>query len=38
VILENGVIRTMEASLPFGRSLAIAGDGIAGRLAADVAS
>jgi predicted amidohydrolase YtcJ len=30
VILENGVIRTMEASLPLARSLAIAGDRIAG--------
>jgi predicted amidohydrolase YtcJ len=30
VILENGVIRTMEPSLPLARSLAIAGDKIAG--------
>jgi predicted amidohydrolase YtcJ len=30
VILENGVIRTMEPSLPLARSLAIAGDRIAG--------
>jgi predicted amidohydrolase YtcJ len=30
VILENGVIRTMEPSLPVARSLAIAGDRVAG--------
>jgi predicted amidohydrolase YtcJ len=30
VILENGVIRTMDASLPKARALAIAGDRIAG--------
>jgi predicted amidohydrolase YtcJ len=30
VILENGVIRTMEPSLPLARGLAIAGDRIAG--------
>ena len=30
VILENGVIRTMEQSLPLARSLAIAGERIAG--------
>ena len=30
VILENGVIRTMDASLPVARALAIAGDRIAG--------
>jgi predicted amidohydrolase YtcJ len=30
VIFENGVIRTMDASLPAGRALAIAGDRIAG--------
>jgi hypothetical protein len=30
VILENGVIRTMEAALPLARALAIAGDRIAG--------
>ena len=30
MILENGVIRTMEPSLPLGRGLAIAGDKIAG--------
>ena len=30
MILENGVIRTMEPSLPLARSLAIAGDTIAG--------
>jgi predicted amidohydrolase YtcJ len=30
VILENGVVRTMEASLPRSSSLAIAGDRIAG--------
>jgi predicted amidohydrolase YtcJ len=30
VILENGVIRTMEPSLPLARSLAIAGEWVAG--------
>jgi predicted amidohydrolase YtcJ len=30
VILENGVVRTMEASLPVARALAIAGDRVAG--------
>jgi predicted amidohydrolase YtcJ len=30
VILENGVIRTMEPSLPLARSLAIAGERVAG--------
>src|SRR3989440_12678402 len=30
MILENGVIRTMDASLPAARALAIAGDRIAG--------
>jgi predicted amidohydrolase YtcJ len=30
VILENGVIRTLDPSLPLARSLAIAGDRIAG--------
>jgi len=30
VILENGVIRTLDTSLPLARSLAIAGDRIAG--------
>jgi predicted amidohydrolase YtcJ len=30
VILENGVVRTMEPSLPLARGLAIAGDKIAG--------
>ena len=30
VILENGVIRTLDPSLPVARSLAIAGDRIAG--------
>jgi predicted amidohydrolase YtcJ len=30
MILENGVIRTMEPSLPLARSLAIAGDKVAG--------
>jgi predicted amidohydrolase YtcJ len=30
VILENGVVRTMEPSLPLARSLAIAGDRVAG--------
>ena len=30
MILENGVIRTMDESLPIGRALAIAGDRIAG--------
>jgi predicted amidohydrolase YtcJ len=34
VILENGVIRTLEPSLPVSRSLAIAGDRIAGGVAA----
>jgi predicted amidohydrolase YtcJ len=33
VILENGVIRTMEPSLPLARSLAIAGDRVAGGVA-----
>ena len=30
MILENGVIRTMEPSLPLARGLAVAGDRIAG--------
>src|SRR5438105_13368455 len=30
MILENGVIRTLEPSLPVARSLAIAGEAIAG--------
>jgi predicted amidohydrolase YtcJ len=30
VILDNGVIRTMDATLPVARALAIAGDRIAG--------
>ena len=30
MILENGVIRTMDASLPTARALAIAGDRVAG--------
>src|SRR3954452_9545321 len=30
MILENGVIRTMDSSLPLARSLAIAGDRVAG--------
>src|SRR5262249_9754235 len=30
VILENGVVRTMEPSLPLARGLAIAGDTVAG--------
>jgi predicted amidohydrolase YtcJ len=30
VILENGVIRTMDPALPVARALAIAGDRIAG--------
>ena len=30
MILENGVVRTMEPSLPLARGLAIAGDKIAG--------
>ena len=30
VILENGIVRTMEPSLPTARGLAIAGDWIAG--------
>jgi predicted amidohydrolase YtcJ len=34
VILENGVIRTMEPSLPLARSLAIAGDRIVGGVGA----
>jgi predicted amidohydrolase YtcJ len=34
VILENGVVRTMEPSLPLARSLAIAGDRIVGGVGA----
>jgi predicted amidohydrolase YtcJ len=34
VILENGVIRTMEPSLPLARSLAIAGDSVVGGVGA----
>jgi len=34
VILENGVIRTMEPSLPLARSLAIAGELVAGGVSA----
>src|SRR5438045_1644726 len=30
MILENGVIRTLDASVPVGRALAIAGERIAG--------
>src|SRR5512143_3840532 len=30
VILENGVVRTMDPSLPVARALAIAGDRVAG--------
>jgi len=30
VILENGVVRTLDPSLPLGRALAVAGDRIAG--------
>src|SRR2546426_12006235 len=30
VILENGVIRTLDPALPLGRALAIAGDRVAG--------
>ncbi len=30
MILENGVVRTMDSSLPFARALAIAGDRVAG--------
>src|SRR5262249_19648296 len=30
MILENGVVRTMDASLPLARALAIAGDRVAG--------
>ena len=30
MILENGVVRTMDASLPVARALAIAGDRVAG--------
>jgi predicted amidohydrolase YtcJ len=33
MILENGVIRTMDASLPTARALAIAGDRVAGGVA-----
>jgi len=34
VILENGVVRTMEPSLPLARSLAIAGELVAGGVSA----
>jgi predicted amidohydrolase YtcJ len=34
VILENGIVRTMEPSLPLARSLAIAGDRIVGGVGA----
>jgi predicted amidohydrolase YtcJ len=34
MILENGVVRTMDASLPLARALAIAGDRIAGGVGA----
>ncbi|MET0201956.1 MAG: amidohydrolase, partial [Gaiellaceae bacterium] len=34
MILENGVVRTMEPSLPLARSLAIAGDRIVGGVGA----
>src|SRR5690242_16379726 len=34
VILENGVVRTMEPSLPLARGLAIAGDTVAGGVGA----
>ena len=34
MILENGVVRTMEPSLPLARSLAIAGELIAGGVSA----
>ena len=30
MILENGVVRTLDASLPVARALAIAGDRVAG--------
>src|SRR5690242_10503794 len=30
VILENGIVRTLDASLPVARALAIAGDRVAG--------
>jgi predicted amidohydrolase YtcJ len=38
VILENGVVRTMESSLPLARSLAIAGDRIVGGVGAHEAA
>jgi predicted amidohydrolase YtcJ len=38
VILENGVVRTMEPSLPLARSLAIAGDRIVGGVGAHEAA
>jgi predicted amidohydrolase YtcJ len=38
VILENGVVRTMEPSLPLARSLAIAGELIAGGVSAHEAA
>jgi predicted amidohydrolase YtcJ len=34
VILENGVVRTMDPSLPVARALAIAGDRVAGGVGA----
>ncbi len=34
MILENGVVRTMDASLPIARALAIAGDRVAGGVGA----
>ncbi len=33
MILENGIVRTMESSLPLARSLAVAGDKVAGGVA-----
>jgi predicted amidohydrolase YtcJ len=38
VILENGVVRTMEPSLPLARSLAIAGDRVVGGVGAHEAA
>jgi hypothetical protein len=38
VILENGVVRTMEPSLPLARSLAIAGELVAGGVSAHEAA
>src|SRR5436190_23091056 len=38
VILENGVVRTVEPSLPLARSLAIAGELVAGGVSAHEAA